>query len=197
MKWIGLTGCMGCGKSTVADILKQDHGLQVLSADEVALNILKNDQHLHDYILDHLKIEFDPDFSAYRKKISEIIFNDPKILKDYEDYFHPKVKLQVQNIKQAWTKNHRLAFYDVPLLFEKNMENDFDAVIGVFADHDVQMNRLKSRNQWTDQQIADRLKHQIDNASKIKKCDFVLFNNSSLENLKIQVTDVLSKLISH
>ncbi len=197
MKWIGLTGCMGCGKSTVAQILRQDHDLEVISADDVALEILKTDQELQDYISKNLNVGFDPDFSLYRSKISAKVFGNPEALKKYEQIFHPKVKQYVAGLKEKLSKNQDLAFYDIPLLFEKNMQSDFSAIIGVFADHDVQMARLKERNQWTDDQIAERLKHQIPNKTKIDQCDFIIFNNSSLDSLKTQIIDILAKLVSH
>ncbi len=197
MKWIGLTGCMGCGKSTVARIIQEDYGVPVVSADEVALNILKNDSELHQFIQEQFKIDFDLDFSAYRSQISAKVFADPIALKKYEDVFHPKVKAEVKKIKQNLSPNFGFAIYDVPLLFEKKMQSDFAAIIGVFADPDVQSMRLKERNQWSDQQIADRLKHQITNKVKIDQCDFVIFNNSSIENLKIQISSIMSQFISH
>lgn len=197
MKWIGLTGCMGCGKSTVARIIKEDYGAPVISADEVALDILKNDHDLHEFIHKEFQIENDLDFSAYRSKISAKVFADKLALKKYEDFFHPKVKSEVKKIKESLSDKYSFAIYDVPLLFEKNMQSDFAAIIGVFADQDIQFRRLKERNQWSDQQIADRLNHQISNKIKIDQCDFVIFNNSTLENLKVQIATIISNFITH
>lgn len=197
MKWIGLTGCMGCGKSTVARIIKEDYGVPVVSADEVALDILKNDHELHEFIQNEFQIKYDLDFSAYRSKISAKVFADKLALRKYEDFFHPKVKSEVKKIKESLSQKFSFAIYDVPLLFEKNMQSDFAAIIGVFADPDIQFQRLKERNQWTDQQIAERLNHQISNKKKIDQCDFLIFNNSTLENLKIQIASVMSNFTSH
>lgn len=207
MKWIGLTGCMGCGKSTVARILKTDHGLPVLSADEVALSLLKSDADLHDFITNHLGIrapenqdqsdETNEDFKRYRTEIAAKVFQDPKLLKKYEQYFHPKIKAKVQELKKELSSKTDVAFYDVPLLFEKSMQADFDGIVGVFADTDIQMKRLQARDGWTDEQIKNRIKHQLTNAEKMKQCDFVLTNNMDLEDLKIQVTQLVAKLVSH
>lgn len=207
MRWIGLTGCMGCGKSTVARILMSEHGLSVLSADEVALNILQSDEGLHNFVREHMQINppvqtgsKDEDleaFTKYRSDIAAKVFGNKKLLESYEAFFHPKIKARVQELKDMLSKTATVGFYDVPLLFEKNMQNDFDAVVGVFADADIQVERLKKRNNWSDQEIATRLGHQISNAEKSKMCDFVLTNNSDLEDLKKQVTQLVAKLTNH
>ena len=207
MKWIGLTGCMGCGKSTVARILKTDHGLPVLSADEVALSILKTDKQLHEFVFTSFGVRpprpEDPsdgpneDFKRYRSEIAAKVFADANLLKKYENFFHPKIKTKVQDLKTELGRKEDLVFYDVPLLFEKNMQADFDAIVGVFADPDVQQTRLQERDSWTPEQIKDRLKHQVLNSVKIKQCDFVIMNNSSLDDLKNQVSQLVAKLITH
>lgn len=204
MKWIGLTGCMGCGKSTVAEILKEDHQFTVVSADEVALSLLKDDLELQAYILEKFKIqppamekslEAKKEFRRYRTEISAKVFKNPDLLKEYELFFHPKIKAKVQLLKTAISKNHKLAFYDVPLLFEKNMQAEFDYILGVFADQKIQYDRIEKRNHWTKDQIQDRLKHQVSNLEKIKKCDYVIMNNSDLNSLKAEVAKFV-KLIS-
>jgi dephospho-CoA kinase len=197
MKWVGLTGCMGCGKSTVAKILKENFGYPVISADEVALKILKTDLELHQFIEHDLGIEFDSNYDSYRSKISAKIFGNSELLKKYEEYFHPKVKLEVNKIKTKLAESSSMAFYDVPLLFEKNMQADFAAIVGVFADKENQINRLKERNQWTESQIENRLKHHMSNTEKIKMCDLVIYNDSTEEDLKLQIQDILVKLNSH
>jgi dephospho-CoA kinase len=212
MKWIGLTGCMGCGKSTVARLLKTEYGLEVVSADEVALSLLKEDKALHDYLFEKMGISppekslgnlsdsdeaFEDDFLRYRAEIAEKVFKNPMLLKGYESFFHPRIKNKVLILKKELSLKFDVAIYDVPLLFEKNMEADFDAIVGVFANPDVQLERIKNRNQWSDEEIKNRLKHQVSNDLKIKKCDFVITNNSNLEDLKIQVALLVAKLSSH
>lgn len=210
MRWIGLTGCMGCGKSTVAKLLKEEHGLPVLSADEVALNLLLHDKDLHQFVQNKLGIKppltndtddstdraFE-DFNRYRAEIASKIFGNAKLLESYEQYFHPKIKMKVQELKQELAKTNSLAFYDVPLLFEKKMQGNFDAIVGVFAEPDIQFKRLRERNHWSNEEIARRLKHQISNSEKIKQCDFVLTNNLDIEDLKKQVRQLVAKLTHH
>ncbi len=207
MKWIGLTGCMGCGKSTVAEVLRKDHGLPVVSADEVAMSILKQDHDLHKFISLNMGLSpmtssessevTDEALNKYRTEIAAKVFADAKLLKKYEDYFHPKIKEKVQTIKEDLKKISDLAFYDVPLLFEKKMLTDFDAIVGVFADADIQHTRLQERNGWNSEQIKNRIKYHIPNAVKIKQCDFLIMNNLDLNDLKIQVSQLVAKLIVH
>ncbi len=196
MKWIGLTGCMGCGKSTVARLLKDEHQLDVISADDTAIFLLKADKDLQAFISDKLGIDApleepeawaDQDFSRYRSEISAKVFSSSKLLKEYESFFHPRIKNKVKQLKLDLSKNSLNIFYDVPLLFEKNMQSDFDYVLGVFAEEGIQYERIKERNGWTRDQVKSRLKYQISNSEKIKKCDYVIYNNQSLEKLKDEV----------
>ena len=199
---------MGCGKSTVAQILKTDHALPVVSADEVALSLLKEKSELHRFVFDKMGIQpplkisgveetLNDDFKRYRTEIASKVFNKPELLKEYELFFHPLIKNKVQILKKDLSLKNEVAFYDVPLLFEKKMQNDFDAIVGVFANPDVQFERISERNKWSKEEIESRLKNQMPNDTKIKQCDFVITNNLNIEDLKNQVRDVVAKLITH
>lgn len=195
MIWIGLTGCMGCGKSTVAQILKDNYGCAVVSADEVSHNVMFEDQELHEAIKNRWGIDFaEMNFDDYRKAIAEQVFGSALQLSFLESLLHPKIRRKVNLIKAELAPNHKFAFYDVPLLFEKNMEDLFDIIVGVFASEDVQIERIKGRNSWTDDEIQKRIAAQMPVVEKVMGCDFVIRNEGSLKALNQQVKDFFEKL---
>ena len=75
MIWVGITGCMGCGKSTVAQFLREDHGFSVISADHEVQEILKGDKEVHRFVDHTLEVAFLQDFEKYKKKIADQVFS--------------------------------------------------------------------------------------------------------------------------
>ena len=184
MIWVGITGCMGCGKSAVAQFLREDHDFSVISADHEVQEILKGDEEVHRFVDHTLEVAFLQDFEKYKKKIANQIFPYPSKLAAFEKLIHSKVRIEVQKKKEKLSQSENLIFYEVPLLFEKNIEADFNFIVAVIADKQIQIQRLKDRRQWSNKEIEERLKHHVSCESKIKKSDFVIFNNESLDNLK-------------
>ena len=196
MLWIGLTGCIGCGKSTVAQLLKSKYGVEVISADEVSHNVMLTSPIVHTEILQRWGLDpkqMDPE--AYRKAIAAKVFGAPEELQFLERLMHPLIRDEVQKQRQALeSKDHAIAFYDVPLLFEKNMEDQFDLIVGVFASEDVQRQRISARNTWSKEDIERRIQTQMKVEDKIKGCDHIIFNDSSLEDLEQQVENLYWQL---
>lgn len=197
MKWIGLTGGIASGKSTVAQILK-DQGLPVVDADQIAKAVVELSQPGFGQVVDHFgKTILKPDGSLDRKKLGQMVFTDPTKLLELEKILHPLVQTETLKQKQSFEKNgHAFAFYDVPLLFEKNLEGQFDAIVVVASSEDLQKMRMKSRDSLSDVEISDRLKSQIPISSKIKKATWVIQNDGTLEDLRKETLEVLKKIQS-
>lgn len=191
MLWVGLTGCMGCGKSTVASILKAK-GFPVLSADEVVKSLYQEEE-----VADQIKKEFHLDLGLSKeeliKSLSKNVFKDKEKLYKLEAILHPLVRKRVEEIKEGL--DAEIAFYDVPLLFEKNMQGFFDRIICVGLNIKEQEKRIKMRNpDWSDREIQDRMSNQLDINLKEKKSDFYINNDGSLEDLEEKVEVVLNNL---
>jgi dephospho-CoA kinase len=88
----------------------------------------------------------------------------------------------------------KVVFASVPLLFETKMENLFDKIILISADEDIRLERLIERNNYTRQYAQIRINSQMPETEKIKKADYVIYNNSDFMNLRKQVLRVLTQL---
>ncbi len=194
MKWIGLTGGLGTGKSTVAKLLREQ-GYVVLDADQLARQVIAREtpglksviqRFGKDFLLENGELN--------REKMSQEVFLNSTSLQDLENIIHPLVKVEILRQKEMErSKGSKLVFYDVPLLFEKNI-SDFDAVIVVACSEENQKARIQKRNNWSEKEINNRLKNQWPLAQKIQKADYVIYNNGTLEDLNLEVVKIVADL---
>lgn len=197
MLWVGLTGGLGTGKSTVSGILRQK-GHVVIDADEMARLVLSPGQDTlakvvqrfgtnligHDGVLD-------------RRALGRVVFADKSALADLEAIVHPAVKnLAAERRREAEAAGHKIAFYDVPLLFEKSMQKDFAKVVVVTADRETQISRAIRRDGLTRYEVERRLGHQLPLDEKVKQADFVVINNGDVRELDAQVDQMLKALLN-
>lgn len=173
MTKIAIVGNIASGKSTVEKIL-ESKGFGVYDTDKIA----------HGFI-DDAK-EFFPeaiiDGTIDRKLLGQIVFSDKGKLNLLESIIHPKVKEFIENIDSSDT-----VFISVPQLFEAGMESLFDKIIFVSAPLEVRLERLMKRNNLTREEALVRINAQLREEEKISKCDYVIVNNGSADELMRQV----------
>lgn len=188
---IGLTGGFGCGKSTVAMIMK-DHGYHSIDSDTLVKGLLKNDPPIIDAIKDYFgKTVFDETGAIDRKRLAHEVFQNPEKLNQLENILHPKV---IQSIQTAFNRHpERNWVVEIPLLFEKKLEKLFDYSICIVSQVELQHSRLKERG-FSDQQIQSRIAQQMPLNEKINCADFVITNNDSVSLLRGKVTFLVEKL---
>lgn len=195
MMWVGLTGGIASGKSTVAEILKKN-GYPVINADQWAHQALRPDSPVvgavikafGDAILDESR-------AVDRAKLGAIVFTDESKRKLLESIVHPFVKQKVLEARRELIEQgYEVAFYDVPLLFEAKLEKDFDRIILVYCPENLQLERLMRRNNLTQEAAEARLRVQIPMAEKRKSADIVIDNSGAREELEPAVDKALELL---
>lgn len=195
MRWIGLTGGIASGKSTVAAILRS-RGFSVVDADELARRAVTKDSVGLKSIVKKFGSEIlTKDGEMNRTLVGQKVFADKKALLDLENIVHPIVRDLAEEERQKLKKqNAEIAFYDVPLLFEKKMEKNFDAILLVVAEESHQVERIKKRDSLSEEEIFRRLGAQIPLKDKINKADFIIHNTGSLDDLSVQ-TEIFLKSV--
>lgn len=120
MKWIGLTGGIASGKSTVAQLLR-DAQIPVIDADEIARGVVAQGGEGLTKVVSHFGQQIlNSDGSLNRKKLGQKVFGRPEELRVLENILHPLVKAETTRRRQSLEQqNLPVAIYDVPLLFEK------------------------------------------------------------------------------
>jgi len=195
MLWIGLTGGIACGKSTVSRLIRSK-GFAVVDADELAKEVVRVGTPAYGDIQQAFGPEVVDSSGLKRREIAEIVFKDPLRLRKLEEIIHPRVReLARQKRLELEGKNLPMAFYDVPLLFETKMESGFDQIVVVACSEKVQLQRLIARDQLSVEQANARLRAQLPLTEKIKRAHEIIFTEGSLADLERDVSDVLARLL--
>jgi dephospho-CoA kinase len=200
MHWIGLTGGISTGKSTVAETLRA-RGCPVIDADQLAREVVQRGTEGHDEVI----AAFGPGAVSEsgelnRKKIGEIVFRDSGQRAKLEQILHPRIRaLAEQRRQDLESQGHELAFYDVPLLFEKRLQDFFDRTVAVVCSREEQLRRLMARDGLGREDAERRITAQMPIEDKVRLADDVIRNEGSREELERAVDVYLNRLkaLSH
>ena len=185
MKWIGLTGGIASGKTTVANLLKEQ-AVPIIDADQIAHQALKVH---HDKIVSYFGSDIlDERNRIDRSKLGKKVFSNEKQRKLLEGIVHPFVQAKVDEKKRLLASvGTKWAVYDVPLLYENKMEKQFDHILFVYAPKDVCLERLMERNGLTKAQAEQRIAAMMDIEIKKQKSHDVIENTGDFDELKGKV----------
>ena len=194
-KTIAITGGIGSGKSTFCSKLKEK-GFKIHSSDEQVAKIYKNPEKKFVTYLRTIGLSKSISKKNIDKKIiSKIIFENKQIRKKLELYIFKIVRKKRSDfIKQEKQKKTKLIFIDIPLLFENNLEKQFNKVISIIASKRVRLKRLKKTRKMTENQFKNISRSQTSDVIRKKKSDYVIYNNSTLKDYKIKINKLISKL---
>ena len=185
MKAFGLTGNIGCGKSTVASLLSKYSDVSVIDCDKIAKDLIASDSHRQE-INSILGEEVFPEGKADFALIAQIIFSNPEKKKGFEELTHPLVwKIVEKQVAEQFSQ--KICIVESAIIYETAAENKFDAVIATICEEDEQFRRLHEDRHMDYADIVIRLKSQIPQAVKAHKAQFVIKTNCSMEELKERV----------
>ncbi|MCQ4036132.1 dephospho-CoA kinase [Kaistella montana] len=190
-KIIGLTGGIGSGKSTVAKFI-EEMGFPVYYSDDRAKEIV-NDEDLKKKIKELLGEDaYDENGFYNRKYVSGIIFNDDEKRLQLNTLIHPAVKIDFEN----WVKiqNSEFVFKETALLFELKLNESCYKSVLVTADDNIRIKRVMDRDQKTYRGIEAVIDKQMPEKDKIKRADFVIFNNEGIDELKSATEKMMIEL---
>ena len=195
MLWIGITGGIGTGKSSVSNILSE-LGYEVLNADEVAKSFLASGSEAFADIKQNFGADIlDLNGEIDKSKLAQVVFQNKANLKKLEEIIHPLVQARVAKQRQEFENlGHKVAFYDVPLLFEKGLQDQFDHIVVVIASEEQQIQRVMMRAGMSAEQVKHRISNQLPLIEKQRKADFIIDNSTELDSLPLQVERVLAKM---
>ncbi|MFB3852057.1 MAG: dephospho-CoA kinase [Acidobacteriota bacterium] len=193
---VGITGGIGSGKSEAKEIFKK-HGAFVVDADEIVRNLLKKNGEGYKQVLNEFGNEIlDNGLEIDKNKLSSIVFSDALKRRKLEEILHPLVIKKREEIfakLQKKLSEKDIVVAEAALIFEANTKKYFDYVILIKAPKDLRIKRLLSKG-FSLSEIEKRMKAQWEDEKKEKLADFVIENNSSLEELEKKVANVIEKI---
>jgi dephospho-CoA kinase len=189
VRTIGLTGGIGSGKSTVAQILA-DLGAPVIHADAVGHEIYLPQSEgwrrlTHAFGTEVLK----PDQTIDRQKLGAIVFNDPEALTRLNAIVHPLMFDEIRRRIAAYraTGSVRPVVLEAAVLIEANWLPLVDEVWLVVAHQSAAIDRVARQRGLAPEQVRTRIAAQLDDAERRRFCQVVIDNTGSLDALRTQV----------
>lgn len=191
---LGLTGSVGSGKSTVADMLRLVAQADIIDADAIVHELQRPGERCYLAIIEEFgKDILKSDGNLDRKKIAGIVFQDPERLQALNGIVHPAVWAAMQAKVQALT-GYPLVVLMVPLLYEVGADRMCDAVAVVTVSDEERIRRLMERDGLTQEQVKARLAAQMPESEKIARADFVINNDGTPEQTLQQVKNLAATL---
>ncbi len=204
MKIIGLSGGIASGKNSVAEIFSK-LGVKIFDADLIVHDLFINNK----IVIQQIAKEFPQALKSSavdRKIIAEIITKNPQKLAIIENIIHPLVRNNYQQFLTINDKNNeKLVILNIPLLQEKKYYKT-DKIIAIITDEEIRRNRyikrsiadIKNEDEIIISQLNEKFtllkNQQISDEERIKIADYVIKNNSNLEDLEQQVITIFKKI---
>jgi dephospho-CoA kinase len=190
---VGITGGIGSGKTTVTQIFSS-LGIPVYYADDAAKKLMDEDEYLIKKIQENFGAAAYKDGKLDRQYMAATVFNDKLKMTILNGIVHPATIANAENWMQAQTSPYALK--EAALIFESGAQQYLDKVIGVFAPPALRILRTMKRSHFTREQVIARMDQQMDDAIKMKLCNFVIINDEQ-QALIPQVMGIHEKLLSH
>nr|WP_306263536.1 dephospho-CoA kinase [Pararhizobium sp. IMCC3301] len=188
---LGLTGSIGMGKSTTAELFRQE-GAAVFDADAAVHELYSGPavSPVAARFPDALR-----DATIDREALARLVVGDQQALSDLEAIIHPLVRqAELDFIAQHKSQGTEFVVLDIPLLFESNGDEVCDKTVVVSAPARVQQTRVLARKGMTKARFDQLLSRQMSDAEKRARADFIVSTDKGLKDAKRQVLDILSQL---
>ena len=188
---LGLTGNIGCGKSSLSNILIQNN-IEVIDADIISRNIFE-DKELLNLVFENFGENIkNLDGSLNRKALGNIVFNDDQKLVLLNGLTHPKIKEKILNkINEIRNIGKSLVVIDAALLIEGGYLDILDKLIVITCKESIQISRVQLRDNLTKEQAISRMNSQMSQDEKIKYADYIIDNSGDTNNLKHKAEELI------
>ncbi len=201
---VGLTGGIATGKSRVADLL-EDLGAQVVCADRIVREI----QSPGSAALEEISEAFGEDCvlasgELDRVKLGDLVFRDPGARKKLNDIIHPRVtRMMAERLDEHRRSGAAVVVLDIPLLLEGRKAGrgtgavlPFDEIVVVYADREVQIDRLRARDGLSREDALARIGAQMGIEEKREMADVVVDNRDRWEETERQVRELYGRWVA-
>lgn len=187
---IGITGGMGAGKSVISEMMRC-LGIPVYDADIASKKILNSNTKVKTQLIELLGEEIFSNGQLNRPLMAQLIFNNNELLLKTNAIIHPAVFEDF--IAWSEVQNKEVVACETAILFESGMVSYFDSILMVSAPLEIRIERCIKRNNFTREQVLERIAKQMDESKKIELSDFVI-DNDNRKALYPQLKNFLNNL---
>ncbi len=188
---LGLTGSIGMGKSTAAQMFL-DEGIPVYSADETVHRLYSGEAVP---LIEAVFPGTTRDGEVDRARLSEAVISQPEALKRLESIIHPLVRSEEEKFRSdARVRGDKLIVLDIPLLFETGGDARVDRILVVSVPEDIQRKRVLDRPGMTSEKLDAILARQMPDSEKRARADFVIDTRHSFEETRGAIRRVIETL---
>lgn len=190
---IGITGEIGSGKTTVSNILR-DYGYYVFDTDLFSKKVLLENKSVIEIIENIVGKDSCKNCKIDFKKVGNFFDNNPELEKKFEDWY--QIFLGKQIIKKALLlkNDNEILFFDIPLLYQKGISDKFDYLWIINSKDKNCYERIKLRNNYSDEKIKYLIKNSKINKSLLPSNHKIIDNNKTIEDLKLVIESELYNL---
>ena len=191
---IGITGSIGTGKSTVSNYLISK-GYSVVDADKISKGAYNIGSNGYKAILEVFGEEIlNSNGEVDRKKIKKIVFDNSNMLQRLNMAIHPIIINEIEKEIEILLESQNVVFLDAPLLLETELHKKVNKIIVVICDKNEQINRIIKRDKITADMAISIINSQMSIDEKLKFADYIVYNNSTIENLYSQVDEIILEI---
>ena len=192
---LALTGGIATGKST-ADQFFEKKNIPIVDCDKIAHDLMEPKNTSWQAIKDNFGEEYlNSDQMINRKKLGQLVFSNKSALNRLNQLTHPLIfDKTIQKIESY--QNEDMVILDAPVYFESGWDkkNIADGILVITLPETVQIDRLKQRNNLTDEEARMRIKSQIPLDKKTQLADFVIENTGTIKELESKLEQLLNKI---
>ena len=186
---IGLTGGIGCGKSTVANLFNKLYSIPVIDADIIARQLVEPGQEALSLLQQTFGSSIiDVNGALNRNKLREIIYSDPHKKQQLEDILHPLIYQQMQAEVNKHTSHYCLLC--IPLLMETKMTHFVDRTLVIDCPVETQIERVRNRDQLSSKEILAIISSQVSRDYRLSHTNDIIDNS----NLNTELAEQVKKL---
>lgn len=190
---LGLTGSIGMGKSTAADLFRAA-GIPVHDADATVHELMQSKGAAFTEIAQEFP-EAIIDGEINRQILGQIVFADAQKLKILEAILHPKVRAKTDEfLARCAAEKHEIVVLDIPLLYETNAEKRVDVVLVVTASPEIQKQRVLARPHMNEEKFNRILQQQLSDAEKRKRADFIIEMQNGIDKARSDISSVIQTI---
>lgn len=193
MRLIVLTGGIACGKSTVGEIFTKKYSIPIVDADAIARKLQEIDGPAYKKMVEVFGADIlNEDGSIDRKKVGELVFNNPEQRQKLNSITHPLIRKEInKQIFKHFLHCEKYVLVDIPLFFEvKKKSTIYADVITVATTPKLQIERLMKRNNLSEEEATNRINAQMPIEEKCARSSIVIRNNSTQEDLERQIDEI-------